>query len=211
MSPTRPVQLTLAFEPFTPEPGPLGPESHHRAGRNAARLCLEKAGISGSIVPHPKRGYLELRTGSGGLVPGAYLNISHTSGLAVAALSPHPVGVDVEKLSRDPSRALERFLSESDRGNLQAFRSPDPRVSGALLLWTAKEAFAKALGLGIQAGLSRLEVDLLGPRPYRAASSVRGEMELREPAIHWEIREEFLVALCTEASVLKDGITRFPG
>jgi phosphopantetheinyl transferase len=115
-------------------------------------------------------------------------------------------------LTRDPSKALERLMSDRDRELLVKFRpTEDSRLRPSLLLWTAKEAFSKALGLGMQAGMSRLEIDLEGPPPYRARTEVKGRFDLRDPLIHWEIRGDFLIALCTGTTALASGIERVSG
>ncbi len=208
---TRVAKLTLAFQAFSPASGKEEWKSHHAAGREALRRALESQGIKAEVSPDAEHGYLNLTQGNMPMV-GLFANVSHTGGLAVGAISPAAVGVDVEALSRDPGRALERQMSEEDRRNLEKLpKLSDPRLSGALLLWTAKEAFAKALGLGMQAGMPRLQIDILGPLPYRARTEVKGHHPLKDPRIHWEIRGDFLVTVCTEAAVLAAGINRVQG
>lgn len=77
-------------------------------------------------------------------------NLSHGGGLVVCVVSAHRrVGVDVEAIA-DASRILElgeRAFSPRERAELAA--SPgEARLERALERWTAKEAYAKALGLG---------------------------------------------------------------
>ncbi len=212
MTTTRSVQLTLGFRSFTPAEGKAAWQSHHDAGREAMRLALEKRSVSGSVVPHPEHGFLELKQVDQAFDPPLYINISHTDFLAVAALSPSPVGVDVEALTRNPSKALDRILSDRDRQFLQKFPPPaDSRLSPALLLWSAKEAFSKALGMGMQAGMPQLKIDFEGPPPYRARTEVVGHLPLHNPLIHWEIRGDFLITVCTEAGTLRAGIDRVSG
>lgn len=209
---TRLVQLTLGFHSFTPAEGKAAWQSHHDAGREAMRLVLEKRRVFGSVFNHPEHGFLEFTQGGESPDPPLYVNISHTDFLAVAALSPSPVGVDVEALTRDPSRALPRILSDRDRAYLENFPAPsDSRLTAALLLWSAKEAFSKALGMGMQAGMPNLEIDFEGPSPFHARTEVVGHLPLHNPLIHWEIRGDFLVTVCTEASVLRAGIERVSG
>lgn len=77
-------------------------------------------------------------------------NLSHSGSLGVLAVTGRAaVGVDVELLGRHISPALcKRAFSESERRLLSA--EPVSRHPESLLrLWTAKEAYAKALGVGL--------------------------------------------------------------
>lgn len=82
--------------------------------------------------------------------PGWHMNLSHSRELAAVALARHTVGVDVEYLNRAANWAgiAERAfhadeLRQLKRMDDQAF------VTAAIKLWTAKEAWLKATGLGI--------------------------------------------------------------
>ncbi len=212
MKSTQRVQLTLGFVAFPTLAERPSVKSHHDAGRKALRLALANRGIVGTVTANPELGYLQLTQSDTSPIPGIFINVSHTDGLAVGALSPAPVGVDVEATGRDPSKALERLMSERDRENLAKFPKPlDARLSPALILWTAKEAFAKAMGVGMKIGMPDLEIDFWGPLPYQARTSKAGHFKLQNPCIHWEIRGNFLVTLCTEAAVLAQGIERVSG
>lgn len=79
------------------------------------------------------------------------LNLSHTRGLAAAALTEsHDVGVDVEWLDRRaPSRELaQRFFAAAECAYLDTV--PEDRfVETFLAFWTLKEAYVKAIGKGL--------------------------------------------------------------
>lgn len=77
-------------------------------------------------------------------------NLSHTSGLAVCAVSSGcEVGIDVEDISRqhDPELA-RRFFSPREQRDLQGLAGSDQRVR-FYQYWTLKEAYLKARGLGL--------------------------------------------------------------
>jgi acyl transferase domain-containing protein/4'-phosphopantetheinyl transferase EntD len=77
-------------------------------------------------------------------------SIAHGGGLAVATAAPHPIGIDVEPLAPLAAGVADRFLTSAERAGVPA--------SEWLALWTAKEAAAKALGLGFGVGdFTRLE------------------------------------------------------
>ena len=92
--------------------------------------------------------------------PGLHFNLSHCEDLALVAVSRnHPVGVDVEKV-RDISnldRIVDRYFSVDEKRFLQS--ALDKHYSTALLiLWSRREAAAKALGLDLTAALSTVKV-----------------------------------------------------
>ncbi len=126
---------------------PLARERRTRA-RAATRSIL--AGYLGEspervTLTHDKHGKPTL---IGGAQPA--FNLSHSGSLGVLAVTGRvAVGVDVELLGRHISPALcERAFSESERRLLSS--EPDSRRPESLLrLWTAKEACAKALGVGL--------------------------------------------------------------
>jgi 4'-phosphopantetheinyl transferase len=87
-------------------------------------------------------------------------NLSHSADLAlVATVRGARVGVDLERLrpGRDPMRTAKRFFSAAERGALRAL-PPRDRPAAFLSYWTAKEALAKGLGLGL--GIPKGELEL---------------------------------------------------
>lgn len=96
--------------------------------------------------PYLKDGFLEF-------------NLSHTENLAVVALSPRRLGVDIESLespgwNNRPWRLLAgRYFSNPEKEYL--FSLPEAEQPAAFLrIFTLKEAGAKAIGEGLAAGLA---------------------------------------------------------
>jgi 4'-phosphopantetheinyl transferase len=81
----------------------------------------------------------------------AHFNLSHTRGVVVLALGRDPaVGVDVERLDRAvrPLEVADRFFSPDEIAALRAL--PEARHRDRFLaLWTLKEAYIKARGMGL--------------------------------------------------------------
>jgi 4'-phosphopantetheinyl transferase len=104
-------------------------------------------------------------------LPGGELhfNISHTHGLALVALTRRgEVGVDVECLRPCPNYLdiAGRFFSPGEARALHAL--PEGQREEAFFhVWTRKEAFLKALGLGLSHGLERFEVAVPPDDPPR--------------------------------------------
>jgi 4'-phosphopantetheinyl transferase len=79
------------------------------------------------------------------------LNLSHTRGLAAAALAwDHDVGIDVEWLDRQPASGelARRFFAAAECAQLEA-ASPEQANDIFLAFWTLKEAYVKAIGKGL--------------------------------------------------------------
>lgn len=83
--------------------------------------------------------------------PRLRINLSHTRGLAAVALTvAHDVGVDVEWRERGglTLELADRFFAPDEIAALKAM--PAERLNeGLFAFWTLKEAFIKAIGLGL--------------------------------------------------------------
>ena len=91
-------------------------------------------------------------------------NLSHTDGLvAIAVTGGTAVGVDVERrrAAHDDELLFEACLAESEAAPLRRLR-PDERGDRFHVLWTLKEAYLKACGVGLSRDLRGVELRL-GP------------------------------------------------
>lgn len=94
--------------------------------------------------------------------PGLQFNLSHSGGMALIAIGRgFEIGVDVE-LERAVPDALELAANyfTPDELRMLAALPADARDHAFLVGWTRKEAFLKALGLGITVDLRSVEVGL---------------------------------------------------
>ncbi len=89
-------------------------------------------------------------------------NLSHSRGLVACAVAVDAdVGVDVESVTRatDWRSIVPRYFSAAEVEHID--RLPPPEQAGRFFeLWTLKEAFAKALGLGLSQPLDATSFDL---------------------------------------------------
>jgi 4'-phosphopantetheinyl transferase len=97
---------------------------------------------------------------------GIQFNLSHSDDLMVAAVCRNwPVGVDIEK--ENPGfgalEIAERYFSGRERHEISNLEG-EARLRAFFQFWTAKEAVLKAVSLGLQLELSKLEIAL---RPLR--------------------------------------------
>lgn len=88
--------------------------------------------------------------------PEICFNLSHCKTAVACALDASPVGVDVQEV-RSPCRAapdtgkappVYRVLSETERVWVEAGQTPEIRDRRFTAVWTCKEAWGKALGVG---------------------------------------------------------------
>lgn len=93
---------------------------------------------------------------------GLHFNLSHTEGMVAVALTQiGPIGIDVESTSRQQnvSEIAQDILTPYEYRNLNQLTHTDQQTQ-FLKYWTLKEAFVKATGAGLTAGLQTFEFDL---------------------------------------------------
>ncbi|MDP2312963.1 MAG: 4'-phosphopantetheinyl transferase superfamily protein [Pseudomonadota bacterium] len=114
--------------------------------------------------------------------PEVWVSLAHAPGCVAAAVSTAgPVGIDVEPNAPrfDPAELHARVLHPDERSEVT--RHADP-VRRFFELWTAKEAVAKALGLGLAIDFRRLRVlDAEGVRALPVPAGFAGALALRSP------------------------------
>lgn len=104
------------------------------------------------------------------------ISISHTSGMVAFAVSPEGlIGVDVEEHNRkaDIQQLAREVFSPAESIRFQDIALPAARRNFFFKCWTLKEAYTKALGLGLYAAFRSIEmeitdsdvVSLLNPAP----------------------------------------------
>jgi 4'-phosphopantetheinyl transferase len=155
----------------------LAPHEHDRAAcfhfeRDRRRFIVSHAGLR-QILGHylnVEPGQLRFTAGAQGkpcladalATSGVQFNLSHSHELALVAVTRHrAIGIDVEHL-RPPSDLLAlaaRLFSSAEYAALTSL--PDDRqLIGFFNCWTRKEAYLKAIGLGMSSGLSHFQVTL---------------------------------------------------
>lgn len=94
--------------------------------------------------------------------PAIAFNLSHSGGYVLIALGDTPVGVDIETMRPiDWAGMGETVFHPDERAAMAA--SADPH-SAFFQLWTHKEAFLKATGIGLTDRLTEINVALAGGR-----------------------------------------------
>jgi len=96
-------------------------------------------------------------------------NLSHSGELALVGLTLKPaIGVDVEELRplRDMLNLAKHTFAPSEYETLNALPS-DQHIEGFFNCWTRKEAYIKAIGLGLSQPLDEFHVSLRPAEPAR--------------------------------------------
>jgi phosphopantetheinyl transferase len=92
--------------------------------------------------------------------PALYGSISHSRRLGVAAVALAPVGIDVETIRRRDPRLLDYVAEPKEAAALRDLVASAGEL--LTLIWTLKEATAKASGQGLGLALRRLRVTATG-------------------------------------------------
>lgn len=88
--------------------------------------------------------------------PQIHFNISHSGSAAVCALGNQPLGIDVEQLRPARLGAVRRMLTDEEKRRLDACPEQD-RDLEFFRIWTLKESYAKALGIGLALDFTSVE------------------------------------------------------
>ena len=124
-------------------------------------LSLDPAVIAFQYGPHGKPGMADLSLG-------IEFNLAHSKGIAICGLTlANPIGVDIEtgRPVEMAGRIMQRFFSKVEQAEFLATAAAE-REAAFLRGWTRKEAFIKALGLGLAYPLDGFDVSL-GPENPR--------------------------------------------
>jgi 4'-phosphopantetheinyl transferase len=130
-------------------------------------------------------------------------NLSHSADYALIALARNrAVGVDVERWNVESNfdEIAETCFSGAERAELRSL-APNRRDAGFHAGWTRKEAYIKALGVGISAGLDYFDVTL-GPGP---STLLTDDRRRKENVFRWRLIDVpmmtgYSAALCAEGS-----------
>ena len=118
------------------------------------------------------------------------VSIAHTEGVAVALAALDPaarVGIDVERIERRSARFEEiAFPAEGERACLDRVASPAARDEWVSRFWAAKEAVAKATGLGLIAGPASVAVVAADAETGELAVALGPELRAESPG--WDSR-----------------------
>jgi 4'-phosphopantetheinyl transferase len=133
-----------------------------------------------------------------------HFSVSHSRDLIVYAISfLAPLGVDVELVRPLPESARVSADYYSGRENqILAALDPTEQTEAFFRVWTRKEAYLKAIGIGLGQALREIEVSVLRDEPARILSVAGDERE----AARWHLAAfqpdaGYLAALATTGPI----------
>ena len=124
--------------------------------------------------------------------PQIHLNISHSHGIAVCALSDYEVGIDVEKIAPFRTAVAGRILTEKEQEFLQMFDGAG-REELFYRFWTLKESYLKLAG----SGLTRDPREVAFTMEKNADDWQSGCSDNAVSCYQQKIKEEYMLAVCS--------------
>ena len=136
-------------------------------------------------------------------------NLSHSQAYALYGFTyNHPIGVDLEYIRKTPDavKIARRFFSESESQLIEQ-ASDGERSHKFYQLWTAKEAYLKAVGTGLSGSLSSVEISLNRDREPKLLAIDRDP----SAAANWSLypcfpTPDFLAAVAIAAPIARHQI-----
>lgn len=136
------------------------------------RIVLERDGIHNDAIVFGANAYGKPEL----LYPAnLHFNVSHSGEWVVCAISDEPVGIDIEEIKPMDMEISRRFFSPIEHEQLVGLPETE-QVDRFYELWTLKESFVKAVGMGLSMPLDSFsfifgsandcEVQLQAPAPY---------------------------------------------
>lgn len=126
-------------------------------------------------------------------------NLSHTDGLIVLAVTrERAVGVDVERADRKVNLSVaDHYFSPAEAAALGALE-PGLQHGRFLDLWTLKESYIKARGMGLSIPLDRFSFDLDGDGIRLSFDAGFDDSPSRWSFLRWRPSPAHVAAVCLE-------------
>ena len=140
-----------AYLSLSPGPSPITAQ-RAVAGRLLRHGLAERFGMHPAEVQLERDGFGRPRLAGR---PDVHFSISHCPDAVAVLVADAPVGVDVERIRPYDRYAARRVLADDELARLATSSEPDRDF---FRLWTLKESYGKALGVGLSYRVRRLTV-----------------------------------------------------
>jgi 4'-phosphopantetheinyl transferase len=126
-------------------------------------------------------------------------NLSHSGDYALLALATgRPVGVDIERIADlEHDSVARQFFSAAEAAKLHGVDG-GRKAAAFAACWTRKEAYLKASGAGVTAGLDHFDVALLPDEPVQLLADRRDPDAGRWKLVNLDAPDGYAAALVAE-------------
>jgi 4'-phosphopantetheinyl transferase len=146
------------------------------------RIVTERCGLSNDAINFCVNAYGKPQLAQ---PAGFHFNVSHSGDWVVCAASEVPVGVDIEQINPIDLEVSRRFFSPLEHAQLMELPE-ERRLERFYELWTLKESFVKAVGMGLSMPLDSFAFSfdtdedgfkLIAPEPFAYYSGKRLDLD----------------------------------
>lgn len=123
-----------------------------------------------------------------------HFNISHSGEWIAVGISSSPIGVDIQKVKKIDLSIAKSYFSQTENEFILSLPKND-RIDAFYMLWTLKEAFIKANGMGLYMALDSFAIDISNDKP-RVYNDKNEKYQLSVE----RIEKDYFMATC----ILKD-------
>ncbi|AFZ46644.1 4'-phosphopantetheinyl transferase [Cyanobacterium stanieri PCC 7202] len=139
--------------------------------------------------------------------PHLHFNLSHTDNLIVYGISDHLMGIDIENINKKVKfqELAQRFFCPSEYILMNQI-NPENEAKLFYTLWTAKEAYLKAIGEGLSGGLDSIELsyNFQNEDVEITSAKIREEWQIK----NCKINDNYLVSVAIKSKdELPDNLT----
>jgi 4'-phosphopantetheinyl transferase len=132
-----------------------------------------------------------------------HFNLSHSGDWIACAVDRFPIGIDVEKIAPIDLDIARNFFFHQEYDDLMS-RADAEKLSYFFTLWTLKESYIKAEGMGLSLPLDSFSISALDRE--NIALKVKEQPEGRRFFKMYDIDRDYKLAVCTWHSQLPDRV-----
>ena len=126
-----------------------------------------------------------------------FFNISHSGDMTVVAVSNNEVGVDIELIRAANIDSIIKRFHESEIKYIISHHGED-RIKAFFLVWTLKESYLKALGVGLTKELNSFSVISILKEKSNILLETEKEYENKQMVFQYkEIEGKWLLSICS--------------
>jgi len=129
---------------------------------------------------------------------GIYFNISHAGKWVVCVVSNRSAGIDIEQIKCDHLEIAQHFFTIYEYDRICSFRTEFEKYCEFYKLWTLKESYIKAMGVGLNQALNTFEFHEEHGIEYLYIEQQRVE-KYKFKSIR--VSSDYQLSLCTEETV----------